>query len=259
MAPHRLFLAALFSLGFGHMAWASGQVVTVFAAASLKNALDALVPQFERDTGHRVDVSLAGSSALARQIQHGAPADVFISANAAWMDVLQEQGLLEPQSRHTLLGNRLVLVAPRGPRPALAQLGPETRLLPLLGGGKLAMAMVNAVPAGIYGKAALVHFGQWQELAPHVAQTDNVRSALALVASGQAPLGIVYASDALAEPRVQILADFPPGSHPAITYPIADLANRNSAAEDAFIAYLRSPAAGGVFVKHGFTLPGDGQ
>ena len=259
MAPHRLFIAAFFSLCLGHAAWAGGQVVTVFAAASLKNALDELVPRFEHDTGHRVHVSLAGSSALARQIQHGAPADVFISANAAWMDALAEAGLLEPHSRHILLGNSLVLVAPKGAGTPLAALGPHTRLLPMLGGGKLAMAMVNAVPAGIYGKAALQQFGQWQELAPHVAQTDNVRSALALVASGQAPLGIVYASDAMAEPRVQVLAQFPATSHPAITYPIADLANRDSTAEDALIAYLRSAAAGAVFQRHGFSLPGDAQ
>ena len=175
------------------------------------------------------------------------------------MDALAEAGLLEPHSRHILLGNSLVLVAPKGAGTPLAALGPHTRLLLMLGGGKLAMAMVNAVPAGIYGKAALQQFGQWQELAPHVAQTDNVRSALALVASGQAPLGIVYASDAMAEPRVQILAQFPATSHPAITYPIADLANRDSTAEDAFIAYLRSAAAGAVFQRHGFSLPGDAQ
>lgn len=226
--------------------------ITVFAAASLSTALDALANRFTRATGHRVTVSPAGSSMLARQIQHGAPADLFISANADWMDLLEADGLIVPDSRVDLLSNRLVLVASAmSARPV--DLSDRWDVTDALGPRRLAMALVDAVPAGIYGQAALSHFGLWETLAPRVAQTDNVRAALALVAAGAAPLGIVYYSDARADPRVQIVAEFPARSHPPIVYPAALVTNGPSPAAAAqFLSYLSSPPAQDLFAREGF-------
>lgn len=222
--------------------------VTVFAAASLATAFAQIEPAFEAETGNDLVVSLAGSSALARQIEQGAPADIFISANPGWMDHLEQQGLLEPGTRRDLLRNTLVLVAPASAAPlALPDDLPDR-----LGQGKLAMALVDAVPAGIYGKAALTHLGLWEALEPQVAQADNVRAALALVAVGAAPLGVVYASDALAEPRVTVVAMFPADSHPPIVYPVADLANRDTPAEAAFTDWLAGPTARAILTAQGF-------
>lgn len=227
--------------------------VTVFAAASLTTALSEIEPAFEAATGHELTVALAGSSALARQIQRGAPADVFLSASPEWMDVLERDGLLEPGSRRDLLGNRLVVVAHGAGAPPLERIGD---LPARLGAGRLAMALVEAVPAGIYGKAALEHLGLWAQLAPQVAQSDNVRTALALVAAGAAPLGITYATDARASPAVSVVATFPPDSHPPIVYPVADLANRDTPAEAAFLDWLSGPQARAVFAAQGFTVFG---
>lgn len=224
--------------------------VTVFAAASLKTALDEIVAGFEAATGHDVSVALAGSSALARQIQAGAPADLFISANRAWMDVLDRDGLLAPGTRVDLVSNRLVLIAP-APADQI-EIDASLDLLSRLGDGRLAMALVQAVPAGIYGKAALEHLGLWQAVAPRVAQTDNVRAALALVALGEAPLGLVYASDAQAEPRVGVVGTVPRDTHPPILYPAAVL--RDKPAARTLLAHLQSPAAQAVFAAQGFTL-----
>lgn len=229
----------------------AGGEVLVFAAASLKNALDEIATGFHADTGHEAVISVAGSSVLARQIQLGAPADLFITAHPAWMDVLAQDGRIAPGTRRDLLGNQLVLVG-SDPVRAPVTLGPGLDLTGLLKGGRLAMALVDAVPAGIYGKAALQSLGLWDSIAPHVAQTDNVRAALALVASGAAPLGIVYASDARAEPRVRVLATFPADSHPPIRYVLAQMAGRQSAASDALHRYLLSAAATEVFETQGF-------
>lgn len=223
--------------------------ITVFAAASLKTAMDRLAPAWEAATGDRVTVALAGSSALARQIQRGAPADVFVSANVDWMDLLEAEGLIAAESRRDLLGNRLALVARAPARP----LDPAD-LPQALGQGRLAMALVEAVPAGIYGRAALEALGLWEELAPRVAQADNVRAALALVATGAAPFGIVYATDAAAEPRVSAVATFPEGSHPPIVYPAALVAGADPAAA-AFLDWLAGPEAGAVFADLGFAPP----
>ncbi len=223
--------------------------ITVFAAASLKTAMDRLAPAYEAETGDRVTAVLAGSSALARQIQRGAPADVFVSANVAWMDVLEEEGLIAAESRRALLGNRLVLVAPGAAAPLDLGALPEA-----LGEGRLAMALVEAVPAGIYGRAALVSLGLWEALAPRVAQADNVRAALALVATGAAPYGIVYATDAAAEPRVSVAATFPAASHPPIVYPAAVVAGGDPAA-GAFLDWLAGGAAREVFAGLGFAPP----
>ncbi|TDL84342.1 molybdate ABC transporter substrate-binding protein [Palleronia sediminis] len=232
---------------------ARAETVTVFAAASLKTALDEIAPGFEAATGHDLRLSYAGSSALARQIEACAPADIFISANPDWMDRLDAAGLLAAGTRADLLTNRLVLVA-HGAEAAPLALGP--RIGARLGEGRLAMALVDAVPAGIYGRAALRSLGLWDDLAPRVAQADNVRAALLLVARGAAPLGIVYETDALSEPRVSVVATFPEDSHPPILYPAAALEGRDGPAARAFLAHLSGEQAGAVFARLGFGRPG---
>ena len=225
--------------------------ITVFAAASLKNAMDEIAAGFERQTGHAVAVSLAGSSALARQIRHGAPADLFISANPGWMDALAREGLIDPASRFDLLGNRLVLAAHgRGAPPV--EVAPGLDIAAMLGGGRLAMALVEAAPAGIYGKAALEWLGAWEAAAPRVAQADNARAALALVSSGEAPLGIVYATDAAADDNVTVVGAFPAGAHPPIVYPAAAVAASGNPLNRRFLAWLRGPAARQAFERQGF-------
>ncbi len=236
---------------------AAAGTVVIFAAASLKTAMDDVSESYARETGNTMRVALAGSSVLARQIQQGAPADVFISANPGWMDLLEADGLIDAGSRRDLLGNALVLVSAQ-PQATVA-LGPDLDLSGLLGPrGRLAMALVDAVPAGIYGKAALEHLGLWQAVAPQVAQADNVRAALALVALGEAPLGIVYATDAQAEPDVSVIATFPAQSHPPITYPVAGLAESDNPLKSQVLSYLGGPAARAAFARQGFTLPGEG-
>lgn len=232
---------------------AGAEEVLVFAAASLKNALDEIVPNFEQQTGHEVTVSYAASSVLARQIQLGAPADLFISANVDWMDVLQDQKLIDADSRVDLLGNGLVLIGGAG-QDQIGRMQPDIDLSARLGGGHLAMALVDAVPAGIYGKAALQNLGLWEDVQTRIAQTDNVRAALALVAAGAAPLGIVYQSDARVEDRVQVVASFPPDLHPPIIYPAAVTVPGKVEAR-AFLDHLQSDAAQSVFLEQGFALP----
>lgn len=226
------------------------ETVTVFAAASLKAALDDVAVEFENVSDHKVLLSFASSSALARQIERGAPADVFISANTDWMDRLATEGLLEPDSRVALLTNQLVLIAPKDadrPKTSIDDIDFTT----LLEAGPMAMGFVDAVPAGIYGKSALVSLGLWDSLSTHIAQTDNVRSALALVARGEAPLGIVYATDAISEARVSVVALFPQASHAPIVYPAAVIAPATAAASE-FAAYLAAPEARATFEGHGF-------
>ncbi len=230
--------------------------ITVFAAASLKEALDQVARKFEAQADVRVTLSYAGSSTLARQIEFGAPVDIFISANAAWMDSLSKAGILAPDSRVNLLGNSLVLIGPATASAPLDVADPK-QFETILGGGKLAMALVEAVPAGIYGKAALVHFGLWDYVSEQVAQTDNVRAAMALVALGAAPLGVVYKTDAMADTRVAIKAHFPAESHSPIIYPAAITAASQSPDARAFLDYLQSPGADDVFASYGFTLPAE--
>ncbi|MCL4120302.1 UNVERIFIED_CONTAM: hypothetical protein GTU68_060943 [Idotea baltica] len=227
--------------------------VTVFAAASLKSALDELATAYAEP----VQISYGGSSTLARQIQHGAPADLFISANTAWMDVLEQEGLIVTASRRTLLTNQLVLIAGPDVHGDLV-IEPGFDLAGALGRDHLAMALVEAVPAGIYGAAALRSLGIWEQVAPSVAQTDNVRAALMLVALGEAPYGIVYATDAAASPAVRIVGRFPATSHPPIRYPAALVTGTNPDPAQTFLDYLGTPEAEEVFRKHGFGLPEDG-
>ena len=234
------------------------ETTTVFAAASLKTALDEIAAGYSEETGDALRISYAGSSKLARQIQQGAPAQIFISANTAWMDTLGDDHLLADGTRADLLVNRIVLVAGPGvPEDLSLTLAPGADLIGPLGDGRLAMALVDAVPAGIYGKAALQSLDLWDSVAPHVAQADNVRAALRLVASGEAPLGIVYATDAAAEPKVRVLDMFPAASHPPIRYPAAILAEGDGPAARAALDYLRGDSARAVFLRNGFGQPGD--
>lgn len=226
--------------------------ITVFAAASLKESLDEAAVAYERRTGTPVKVAYAASSALARQIEQGAPADVFVSADLDWMDYLQARALLDDASRRDLLGNRLVLIAPRGAAGGEIVLKPGVDLRPRLGKGRLALALTGSVPAGKYARAAFERFGVWTQLAPQVAETENVRAALLLVARGEAPLGVVYASDAIAEPRVRVVGRFPAGSHPPIVYPVARLRASDQPQAAAFARWLSSPTADAIFRRRGF-------
>ena len=233
--------------------WTSAHAVTVFAAASLTSALTEIAKVFESSTDQRVVLSFAGSSTLARQIQYGAPADVFISASIDWMDALQHQGLIDPTSRINLLGNSLALVA-HGPGAPPQAVDADLDLAGLIGENRLAMALVDAVPAGIYGKAALQHLGLWDSVSAKVAQADNVRSALALVATGEAPYGVVYASDAAAEPRISVVGLFPATSHPPIIYPLAAIGGTAKTSTTQFMAFLESSTARQYFEQHGFVV-----
>ena len=224
----------------------------VFAAASLKTALDAIAADWQAGTGARVTISYAASSTLAKQIENGAPAGLFISADQDWMDYLQSRKLIDPKTRIDLLGNSLVLIAPADSTVTVT-LTPGFPLAAMLGDGHLAMADPDAVPAGRYAKAALSALGVWQAVAGRIAAAENVRAALLLVARSEAPLGIVYRTDAAAEPSVRIVAIFPPDSHPPIVYPMA-LTIAPSPEAPAFAAYLRGPAARRVFEAQGFTM-----
>ena len=219
--------------------------VTIFAAASLKTALD------EITQGTDTTVSYAASSTIARQVELGAPADLIITANVAWMDHLAAKARLASDTRRDLLGNTLVLVA-SSDMAFIAQAG-----LPVnhyIGQDKLAMALVDAVPAGIYGKEALIALGSWKPTLPNIVQTDNVRAALRLVAMGEVPFGIVYATDAKAEPRVQVVHRFDPASHGPIVYPMAIVAGRDTPEVQAMWARLRSAQAAEIFTRNGFLV-----
>jgi len=223
----------------------------VFAAASLKTALDEIAARWQQETGKRTAISYAASPALAKQIEQGAPADLFISADLDWMDYLQQRGQIVPGSRVNLLRNTLVLVAPAA-NPAALKIAPGFDLAAALGSNKLAMANPDAVPAGKYGKAALESLGAWGSVEKRVVRTENVRAALALVARGEASFGIVYRTDALAEKGVRIVDTFPASSHPAIVYPAARIAGRDSAAAKALLDHLGSAAARGIWEGYGF-------
>ena len=228
--------------------------VVVFAAASLKNALDEIVVAWSKDTGKPVPkISYAASSALARQMEQGAPVDLFISADLDWMDYVAAKNLIKADSRFNLLGNKIVIIAPKDSRITnLAIKGDD--LAKALAGGRLSMANVDAVPAGKYGKAALEKLGAWNAVKDSIAQAENVRAALLLVGRGEAPLGIVYSTDAAAEPNVRIVATFPDDSHPPIIYPAALPKDGTNADARAFLDYLRSAKARGAFEKQGFTV-----
>jgi molybdate transport system substrate-binding protein len=233
---------------------AQGGGMVVFAAASLKTALDEIAAAWAKDTGKPAPrISYAASSALARQIEQGAPADLFISADLDWMDYAAGKNLIRPDTRFNLLGNKIVLIAPRDSRTTTLAL---TRgdLAKALAGGKLSMGNVDAVPAGKYGKAALEKLGVWDGVKGQIAQADNVRGALLLVSRGEAPLGIVYQTDAASDPNVTIVGTFPEDSHPPIIYPIAVTKDSSNPDTAEFVSYLRSPGAKPAFEEQGFII-----
>jgi molybdate transport system substrate-binding protein len=222
----------------------------VFAAASLKSVLDDANVRYRRVTRYHVVASYGGSDDLAQQIHYGAPADIFISADIDWMDYLADRNLIKPETRRNFLGNKLVLIASAGSAPKLA-IGPNFPLAQALGNGRLAMADPAAVPAGKYGKAALEALGVWDSVKGRVAMTQDVRHALELVSRREAPLGIVYQSDALADRGVDIVGTFPASSHPPIIYPLAVIKTSTNPTAESYIAFLQSPE-----VKAAFGLPG---
>lgn len=242
----------LFALSATTMPAAAADV-TLFAAASLKEALDEQARQFEARTGNKVVVSYAGSNALARQIEAGAPADVFISADLEWMDYLDERRLIAPGTRVTVLGNTLVLIAPATSNESV-KIGTGFGLASALAGGRLAMANPASVPAGKYGKSALQALGVWSGVETQIARTENVRVALALVARGEAPLGIVYRTDALAEKGVRVVDTFPASAYPPILYPAAVVATSRAPAARPLLDFLHSSTAAPVWEKYGFTV-----
>jgi molybdate transport system substrate-binding protein len=246
--------AALLALAFTpHSGAAQQKSITVFAAASMKNALDDADAAFSRQSGLKVVASYDASSALIKQIEAGAPADVFVSADLNWMDYGAEKKLINKDTRVNLLGNTLVLIAPKDSKIGNVRIGPGFDLATLAGDGRIATGDVKAVPAGIYAKEALEKLGIWSAVEPKMAMTSNVRAALILVARGEAPLGIVYSTDAKVEPGVKIVGTFPEDSHPPIVYPVA--ATRHAKPDTAaYIAFLRSPAARAIFERYGFAV-----
>jgi molybdate transport system substrate-binding protein len=232
---------------------AQSKDLVVDAAASLKNALDEVNTAFTTEKSVKVAASYAASSALAKQIESGSPADVFISADLDWMDYLAGKKLIKPETRANLLGNKIVLVAAAS-STLKVDVAPNFPLAKLLGDGRLAMADPSAVPAGKYGKASLEALGVWASVAAKVAPAENVRAALLFVSRGEAPLGIVYQTDAAADHGVKIVGTFPDNSHPPIIYPVAVTASSSNPAGAAYVAFLRSPAAIAAFEKQGFTM-----
>lgn len=261
MLPRRAFTSALVAAAFvlsagggAKQAAAQGKDVVILAAASLKNALDEASVAWAKQTGKSIKISYAASSALAKQIEGGIPADIFISADVPWMDYVAERQLIKPASRSDYLGNQIVLIAGKDSRIDL-KIAKGFDLRGALGNdGRLAMGSIDAVPAGRYGKAALENLGVWPSVSDRVAQAENVRMALTLVSRGEAPLGIVYKTDAASDPAVRIVGTFPADSHPAIIYPMALLTSSNNPDAQAVVDYLKAPAARPFFEKQGFTV-----
>jgi molybdate transport system substrate-binding protein len=225
--------------------------ITVFAAASLTNVLQELGDAFTKDSSIPVRFSFAASSTLARQIENGAPADMFFSADLEWMDYLQSRQLIQVASRHDVLGNQLVLIAPAASTIKL-KIEPHFKLVAVLGKGHLATGDPDSVPVGRYAQEALAYLGVWNEIAPQVVRADSVRSALAFVDHGEAALGIVYATDALIDKDVRVVDTFPRDSHKPIIYPAALTAKSNAQAAK-FLTFLRGPAGDAAFQHYGFT------
>jgi molybdate transport system substrate-binding protein len=252
---HRLAgIFLCFTVLFGSAAspaTAQNKSLTVFAAASMKNALDDVDAAYTAKTGVKIVASYAASSALAKQIEQGAPADIFVSADTDWMDyAIGKKNINEP-TRVNLLGNSIVLIAPKDSKIDTVTIGPGLDLAKLAGDGKIATGDVKAVPVGKYAKAALEKLGAWQAAEPKFAMADSVRAALTLVARGEAALGIVYSTDAKVEPGVKIVGTFPTDSHPPIIYPVAATTTAKPEAAE-YLAFLRSSSAKTIFEKYGF-------
>ena len=261
MLSRRLLLAALIAApalaATAPRAFSAEPIV--FAAASLKNALDDVAAAYHEKTGKSVAISYAGTATLVHQIEQGAPADIFFSADMAWMDYAVAHKLVQPETRRTLLGNEIVLVVPKDSTATIAiKAGMDLAGL-LSAGGRLAMANVDSVPAGRYGKAALESLGVWDGVADHVVQSENVRMALAFVARGEAPAGIVYATDAAAEPAVKVIGVFPADSHAPILYPVAMTAGSTNPEAKSFFDFLQSDAAATAYRRQGFTVVSPGS
>jgi molybdate transport system substrate-binding protein len=243
--------AAVVMAGAPAVGVAQEKTITVFAAASMKNALDDVNGSFTRQSGIKVVASYAASSALMKQIEQGAPADLFLSADVDWMDYGAKHNLIRNDTRLNLLGNRLVLIAPKDSATGRVDIVPGFDLAGLAGSGRIATGDVRAVPVGLYAKAALQKLGVWPSVEPKMAMAENVRAALVLVARGEAPLGIVYATDAKIDPGVKIVGVFPEDSHPPIIYPVALTKDAKPDAAQ-YLAFLRSPEAEAIFERYGF-------
>ena len=228
--------------------------LTVFAAASLKNALDEVNAAFTRRTRVKVVVSYAATSALVKQIEAGAPADVFLSADLRWMDYAAERKLIKPDTRVNLLGNALVLIAPKPSKVDNIAISKGFDIAALAGQGRIAVANVESVPAGRYAKAALQSLGAWPAAEKKLAMAENVRAALAFVARGETQVGIVYSTDAKAEPNVKVIGAFPDGAHPPVIYPVAAAAATAKPEVARYLTFLRSREAKAAFERHGFSF-----
>jgi molybdate transport system substrate-binding protein len=254
---HRLaglfFSLAVLSAAAFSPVFAQDNSLTVFAAASMKNALDDIDAAYTAKTGVKIVASYAASSALAKQIEQGAPADIFLSADTDWMDYAAAKKNISEPTRVNLLGNSIVLIAPKDSTINHVVIGLGFDLAKLAGTGRVATGDVKAVPVGKYAKAALEKLGAWQAAEPKFAMAESVRAALTLVARGEASLGIVYATDARVEPGVKIVGSFPAASHPAIIYPVAATTTAKAEASD-YLAFLRSSAAKTIFEKYGFAF-----
>jgi molybdate transport system substrate-binding protein len=255
MLFRRLFLFALFAAAHAvpQAAVAQEKTLTVFAAASMKNALDDINAAFLKATGIKVTASYAASSALAKQIEQGAPADIFASADLDWMDYSSQKKTIKDDTRVNLLGNRLVLIAPKDSKIDKVDIGPGFDLAKLIGDGRITTGEVTSVPVGKYAKGALEKLGIWASVEKKFAMADNVRAALALVSRGEAVLGIVYETDAKVDKGVKIVGAFPADPHPAIIYPVAATVTAKPEAA-AYLNFLRSQIAKTVFEQYGFTF-----
>ncbi|NJO22959.1 MAG: molybdate ABC transporter substrate-binding protein [Sphingomonadales bacterium] len=269
MVDRRTWMGRIAVAATGALAWSAFEVpataqkapahdLVIFAAASMKNALDAANAQWQKDTGKSAKISYAASSALAKQIEQGAPAQMFISADLDWMNYLAGKNLIKAETRSNFLGNRIVLVAPKD-KAQPVEIKASFDLAKVLGDGRLSMANVASVPAGKYGKAALEKLGVWGSVSEKIAQAENVRAALLLVSRGEAPAGIVYHTDAASDPNVAIIGTFPTDSHPPIIYPIALTTNADHPDAAAFLAFLKSAKAKPFFDAQGFTVLAPGQ
>lgn len=248
----RLALGAVLTTSVAGQAMAA-EKITVFAAASLTNALQDIAQQYKKEKQVEVVASFASSSTLARQIEAGAPADLFITADQKWMDYAVGKATVETVTRVNLLTNSLVVVAPEASEQAPFTITEKTNWLALLKGGRLATGNPSHVPAGIYAKDALTKLGAWNTLEPKLAPAEDVRGALALVERGEAPLGIVYGSDAVASKKVKVVATFPEDSHKKVEYPMAVVKGNQNATVEGFYDYLKGPEAAAVFKRYGFT------
>lgn len=245
-----ILLGAGMLLATSRTAWAQAPL-TVFAAASLQESLNAAGKAWTRSTGAPARFSFGASSAMARQLEQGAPADLFLSADLEWMDWAARRRLIVPASRRDLLSNSLVLIAPAGSRIAV-RIGKGMPLARALGGGRLAVADTTAVPAGKYARAALTSLGVWAQVQDRLLPAENVRAALAYVSRGEAPLGIVYATDARADPKVRVVGTFPASGHAPIVYPGAVTASSRHPRAATFLGFLQGPEASAVFRRYGF-------